>query len=96
MPAMRAAWARIAFWLRYRLHAPKRRGEQLPIFIPWTPLAGQFGASYSTLRNFRRDFMKAATIAKVCMGYGATFYPQQFELDDDGERLIRNRRRSIG
>jgi Plasmid encoded RepA protein len=48
----------VYIWLAYRLHALRRDVE-----VGWAALYGQFGAGYTRLRDFRRDFSQALELA---------------------------------
>jgi hypothetical protein len=48
----------VYIWLAYRLHALRRDVE-----VGWPALFAQFGAGYSRLRDFRRDFIEALELA---------------------------------
>jgi hypothetical protein len=48
----------VYIWLAYRLHALRRDVE-----VGWPALHAQFGAGYTRLRDFRRDFIAALELA---------------------------------
>lgn len=67
-------------WLAYRLHTLK-----IPTPVRWAALKEQFGASYSNLSTFRRDFRKALAPAVAA-------YPEaRVELAEDGVQLYPSR-----
>jgi hypothetical protein len=51
-------------WLTYRQHRLLESGQPRAV-IPWLSLAGQFGAGYGRVRDFKSSFVEALRVVLV-------------------------------